>query len=73
MNNPFHSQGPELDKHSEGPEIDKDSQLKDYLQQLNNKYGNSIPAKIWKAILLSLKKVELSNNTEQNRKIYLKA
>ncbi len=62
MNNPFHSQG---------SEFDEDSQLKQYIQQLDKEYGNTITAKIWKAILISFKKFELG--TEQNRKNYLKA
>lgn len=64
MNNPFHSQG---------PEFDEDIHIKEYMQQLDKEYGNTIPAKIWKAILLSLKKTKLYNSREQNRKNYLKA
>jgi len=75
MKNPFHSQGSELDKESqvENHQRKFQSEIKEYQQLLDKKYGNSIPAKIWKAILLSLKKIELSNSSEQHRKNYMKA
>ena len=67
MKNPFHSQGPELEKNAQKSEHN----IQDYTKQLDEMYGNSFFAKILKAILIMIKESGMDQDSEDHRKIHL--